>query len=208
MAHPEQKHFVAQCRRFLAPWFIGRQVLEIGSLDINGSVREFFSGCQYLGIDIGPGRGVDLVVGGDRFRGPDAGYDTIVSCECLEHDPHWQDTFRNALRMLRPDGIMIVTCAHLGRRQHGTSKTTPRDSPHTAHADLPDYYRNLGETDFRALGDLDRWFCWHRFFIDYAVRDIYFLGLGKDLAAHTDAADRLAADLERHLSARNVAGEW
>ena len=39
-------------------------ILEIGSLDINGSVRDFlepFAG-QYIGIDAQKGKGVDLVV--------------------------------------------------------------------------------------------------------------------------------------------------
>lgn len=206
MAHPEQLHFVGQCRRHLPRWFLGRKVLEIGSLDVNGSVRRFFAGCDYLGIDVGPGPGVDLVVGGDVFAGPVAGFDTVISCECFEHDPHWRETFRNGCRMLKDDGIMIVTCAHLGRQQHGTAAAQPGASPYTAAAPAG-YYTNLCEGDFRALGDFAACFCWHRFFVDYASRDLYFVGLGRVLADAIPDAEALAAVMDDHLRRRNVLGE-
>ena len=41
--------------------FTGTRVLEVGSLDINGSVRPIFTDCEYVGLDLGPGPGVDVI---------------------------------------------------------------------------------------------------------------------------------------------------
>ena len=59
MAHPEQAEFFTSMRQHYAASFNGARVLEGGSLDINGSVRDWFSGCDYTGVDlqIWPGRG-------------------------------------------------------------------------------------------------------------------------------------------------------
>ena len=61
MSHPAQMQFVASLKERFPDYFIRKDVLEIGSLNINGSIREFFQQCVYLGVDIGPGKDVDLV---------------------------------------------------------------------------------------------------------------------------------------------------
>ena len=47
-----------------------KRALEIGSANVNGSVRSNFTG-PYLGIDLAPGPGVDLVVPGGLIPLPD-----------------------------------------------------------------------------------------------------------------------------------------
>ena len=42
--------------------FKNKKVLDIGSLDINGSNRFLFEDCNYLGIDVGEGKNVDFTV--------------------------------------------------------------------------------------------------------------------------------------------------
>ena len=42
MSHPQQLFFVGGIKQFLGELFQHTKVLEIGSLDINGSVRSFF----------------------------------------------------------------------------------------------------------------------------------------------------------------------
>ena len=52
MAHAAQFEFIESIREVFPAYFDGKRVLEIGSLDINGSVRQFFHGCDYTGIDV------------------------------------------------------------------------------------------------------------------------------------------------------------
>ena len=60
MAHPQQAEFFATVREHYPNSFKSARVLEVGSLDINGSVRELFEKCDYTGVDLQMGPGVDL----------------------------------------------------------------------------------------------------------------------------------------------------
>ena len=62
MSHSTQQDFILYTKNKFPNYFTNSKVLEVGSLDINGSMRSFFSECDYLGIDVGEGQGVDLVV--------------------------------------------------------------------------------------------------------------------------------------------------
>ena len=129
MAHPEQFEFVVLVRTLFPAFFTGKKVLEIGSLDINGSIRDFFSGCDYTGLDIAPGKGVDVVCEGQLFDAPEASFDVVISCEAMEHNPFWVETVSNIFRLAKPGGLVIVSCATVGRAEHGTTRTSGSDSP-------------------------------------------------------------------------------
>jgi SAM-dependent methyltransferase len=93
-------------------------VLEIGSLDVNGSVRGLFSGCRvYHGIDVAAGAGVDEVADAADWRRVGA-FDVVVSTEVLEHTPRWRDVLTNAWSSLAPGGRLLVTCATDPRAPH------------------------------------------------------------------------------------------
>jgi len=127
-------------------------LLEIGSLDVNGSLRDLIDVDDWTGIDLEAGPGVDVVASGHDF-GDDEAYATVVSSECLEHDPGWDLTLRNALRVLRPGGLLLLTCATTGRHEHGTARTSPDVSPGTTARGW-DHYRNLTADDvLGVLGD-------------------------------------------------------
>ena len=147
MAHPEQQRFVARAAALLP---LDGPLLEIGSLDVNGSVRPRFPrAAPYVGIDLAPGPGVDVVATGHDF-GPDEAFATVVTTECLEHDPGWRTTLANIVRVLRPGGALVLTCATTGRHEHGTTRTSPAMSPSTN-----EHYRNLTAPEVvGALGDL------------------------------------------------------
>ena len=148
MAHNAQRAFFELVKGTLPQHFHGTKVVEMGSLDINGTVRDFFTEpAQYVGIDVGPGPGVDLVVSGADYDAPDESFDVAVSAECFEHNPVWLGTFRNMIRLTKPDGLILFTCAGYGRPEHGTWRTDAASSPPTVALGW-DYYHNLRPGDF------------------------------------------------------------
>lgn len=147
-------------------------------MDINGSVRNYFQGCNYLGIDVGHGPGVDIVCQGQDFRGESESFDVVISCEVMEHNPYWLETTKNMIRMLRPGGLFILTCATTGRPEHGTARTDPKWSPNTVDKGW-DYYKNLTRSDFIQGISLDNFFEKFSFFENWDSFDLYFVGIKK-----------------------------
>ena len=95
-----------------------KRVLEIGSLDINGTIRPLFSGAEtYVGIDVQNGPGVDVVADGATYES-DIKFDCVVSTEALEHCDHADALIANAHRLLGKGGVFLMTCAGVGRPPH------------------------------------------------------------------------------------------
>lgn len=173
MSHPAQQNFVERLKQKYQSHFVGTRVLEVGSLNINGTVRVFFDNCDYLGIDVGEGPGVDLVCQGQDLKHPDNTYDVSISCECFEHNPYWVETFQNMIRMTKSDGLVVMSCATTGRLEHGTRRTTPHDAPL-----IPwDYYKNLTEDDFKSHFSLADIFTEFAFEVYEPHHDLYFYGI-------------------------------
>lgn len=113
------------CRKILTPDRVnGKRVLEVGSYNVNGSVRDFvtkLSPSEYVGVDIAPQAVyVDHVMDAcailDRF-GPES-WDVIVSTEMLEHAKDWEGAVRNMQEALKPGGLMILTARGPGFPLH------------------------------------------------------------------------------------------
>ena len=162
MSHPAQNEYIKYVKNKFPAYFYKRQVLEVGSLNINGTVRDLFTECYYVGLDVAEGKGVDIVCEGQNYDAPSESFDVAISCECFEHNPEWVATFRNMHRMTRTLGLVVMTCATTGRPEHGTTRTTPQDSPLTIGLGW-DYYKNLTEQDFRDNFDLDNMFSDYQF---------------------------------------------
>ncbi len=179
MAHHQQFEFIDAIKAELPAYFRGQRVLEVGSLDINGSIRSAFADCDYTGTDLSPGPGVDLVCPGQMLAFPSQHFDVSLSCECFEHNPYWVETWSNMLRMTRPGGPMLMSCATTGRREHGTTRSAPESSPFTVERGW-NYYRNLTRGNFERCFELKRWFTDHEFIVSAESFDLYFVGIVKD----------------------------
>ncbi|TCS71941.1 hypothetical protein EDC61_10779 [Sulfuritortus calidifontis] len=189
MSHPNQIAFVAACSTLLARHLTDGSVVEIGSYDVNGNIRAHFTWAKrYTGIDLVAGPGVDIVDSGHEF-GESNTYDISISCEAFEHNPYWLETFLNMIRITRPNGVVLFTCASKGRAEHGTERTSQTDSPGTTSIGWS-YYRNLDTKDFTSRIDLDRHFGFHRFYRVKSTRDLYFIGIKREYAASASAADQ------------------
>jgi len=117
-------------------------VLEIGSLNINGSPRPIIEPFSktYYGIDMQEGPGVDQVMDAAGFLMPES-FDVIICCEVFEHTPDWKKIIANSAQNLRVGGIFIATMAGEGRRPHSAIDENPiRDW---------EYYDNIGEWNLK-----------------------------------------------------------
>ena len=200
MAHPEQAEFFSSFRAHYPQSFEGARVLEVGSLDINGSVRDLFSGCDYTGVDLQIGPGVDLACQGQLVEFPSGHFDTTISAECLEHNPFWRETVANMLRMTRPGGLVLISCATTGRFEHGTTRTNPDASPFTS-AEKWDYYRNLTLADIESSLNLSGWLSDWAGWVNFISHDLYFAGLRHGTDATLDVAMKQRFDARYAMTA-------
>jgi SAM-dependent methyltransferase len=180
VAHQQQIDFCESVKRNLPHFFSDRLVLDIGSLDINGNNQYLFETCLYLGVDLLPGRNVDLASKGHELNLPDESVDVTISTECFEHDQFYALTLENIVRMLKPGGLFLFSCASTGRPEHGTRRTTPQDAPFTQEfGEWSEYYKNLEESDIRRVLDIETLFERHAFSSNQESRDLYFWGVKK-----------------------------
>lgn len=97
------------------------RVLEIGSLDVNGQVRDLFPGTEaYIGIDTVAGPNVDLVLNGHDVLahfGP-AAFDLVLCLETLEHDPAFWLTLQGIREVVKPGGIVCISAPGNGFPEH------------------------------------------------------------------------------------------
>lgn len=157
-------------KNLLPSFFSKVRVVDFGSLDINGSNRELFADSEYVGVDLGPGRNVDVVCQAAKFK-PDVAPDVVISTEMLEHDADWINSVANMVRILRPGGLLLLTCATEGRPEHGTRRADPEASPYT-HS----YYQNLTTEDLDLALKPDRFHEFH-FEVNQTWCDLYFWGV-------------------------------
>ena len=175
--HQEILHFVYETEVLYPKYFNNARVLEIGSakIGLQPSVRCRFHDCDYTGVDIWENSCVDVISKGHEYDS-DKLFDTVCSFECFEHDMFWDLTLTNMIRLLRPGGLLIFSCATTGRPEHGTRSTDVIASPGTSELEgWQDYYRNLNETDFRkvpAMRQIGRGYWAH----NEASQDIYYRG--------------------------------
>jgi hypothetical protein len=143
--HAEVYQFLKNLKDQHSDYFKNVKVLEVGSQDINGSVRIHFEECNYTGIDLGEAPGVDLVVDINDYITPNT-YDTVISSEMLEHCKNWESALLRMYDNTKHKGMFILTCASINRHEHGTHNHTTNDSKFTL-----DHYRNISILDFHSI---------------------------------------------------------
>jgi SAM-dependent methyltransferase len=92
------------------------RVIDIGSQDVNGSIRDVCpSGFDYIGVDFCEAKGVDVVLS-DPYSLPfgDEYADIIVSSSCFEHAEFFWLVFMEAMRCLKPAGLLYLNAPSTG----------------------------------------------------------------------------------------------
>jgi SAM-dependent methyltransferase len=110
-----------------------KSVLEVGSKDENGTVRDLFDTDIYIGVDMRDGPGVDYVC---HAHALDVFYDNqfqvVISTEMLEHDAQFWLSLPEMSRVLQPGGYLILTMRGNGFIEHGYPNDYWRFMPNAA----------------------------------------------------------------------------
>lgn len=90
-------------------------ILEVGSYQVAGQekladLRQLFGEKSYLGIDMRPGPGVDSVENVENLLREDESVGTLLALNVFEHVERFWLGFQEMQRVLRPDGLLIVSC--------------------------------------------------------------------------------------------------
>jgi predicted O-methyltransferase YrrM len=111
-------------KHLVAGEVVGKEVLEVGALQVEGSLRPYVEGLgpkAYLGVDLWQGPGVDEICAAERLverYGPES-FDVVVATEVLEHIDDWRAAVRSIKSVLRPGGVALVTTRSPGFPYHG-----------------------------------------------------------------------------------------
>lgn len=184
MAHQQQQDFCNRMRAKYPLYFQNANILDIGSLDINGNNRYLFNmdNCSYKGCDIAKGPNVDIICPAHLLNAQNGFYDFIISTECFEHDMYWKESVINIIRMLRKNGAFLFTCAADPRPEHGTERTDDGFSAPfllLLNNEWKNHYKNLSEQDFLSIPGFKESFEYYEFEYNPNPGDLYFWGVKK-----------------------------
>ena len=135
--------WLEHCERKYPEHFNNCSVAEMGSMNINGSVRDYFACCEYVGVDWEPGPCVDLVSLVHEVKFEEK-FKTVISCSMLEHDPYWEKSLVKMIDLLADDGALFLGWGGIGNIPHCLD-SAPDGGFHPLKASLVfDYLINKG----------------------------------------------------------------
>jgi SAM-dependent methyltransferase len=181
--HKEARNFTIYIKKNFPQFFKNCNVLDVGAGDINGNNRFLFDDCKYEGNDVYNAPNITIISKTKDLPFQDECFDVIVSTECFEHDPEYNESILKIYKMLKPGGLLFFTCASTGRPEHGTRRTTPKDSIGTIGGilDMQDYYKNLTILDIKKIIDLDLSFSYWNSYYNSKSFDLYFVGIKRNI---------------------------
>ena len=113
--HPEIIEWVNEARRLARP---GARVVEVGSGDMNGTVRQLFPASDYVGVDLRIGAGMEILGDARALPLQSDSCDLVLCLSVLEHVRCWRRIVLEIGRVLRLKGVAIITAAATGYPEH------------------------------------------------------------------------------------------
>ena len=110
------------CSALTAEDVAGKNVLEAGALNVNGSVRPHVMSLRpasYVATDMRAGPGVDVVMDAAELPGELGQAHVVISTEMLEHAADWRGAMRGLISAVTEDGILVLTTRSQGFPLHG-----------------------------------------------------------------------------------------
>jgi len=144
--------WLAVLRRSHPHAFTHRRVLECGSQNITGSVRDYFEDVEeYIGVDCMEGKDVDVVSLVHEYKDKYNSYfDTVISCSMLEHDPYWRKSIERMVELLGPGGTLILSYGGSYSKPH-ESNASPIEGYYLGLEMFPVLDRIFGTANFREV---------------------------------------------------------
>lgn len=146
--HPSSLDNMRRLReRYLPAAFAGR-VVEVGSADVaGGGYRDLFRPpIEYIGTDLSPGDGVDLVLDDPHVLPfPTASADVLISGQTLEHVPQFWRLFGEMVRVGRLVFLIVPSDGPIHRYPVDCYRFLPDSMPGLAAAfgvELVECYRD------------------------------------------------------------------
>jgi SAM-dependent methyltransferase len=85
-----------------------KKILDVGSYDVNGTMKPIFEKGQYVGLDMEAGPNVDIVGVSHDIPFEKDEFDIVISSSCFEHDDMFWMSFQEMCRVLKPGGYMYI----------------------------------------------------------------------------------------------------
>jgi SAM-dependent methyltransferase len=85
-----------------------KKILDVGSYDVNGTMKPIFQKGEYIGLDMEQGPNVDIVGVSHKIPFEKDEFDIVISSSCFEHDDMFWISFQEMCRVLKPGGYMYV----------------------------------------------------------------------------------------------------
>ena len=92
------------------------KTLDIGSLNVNGSLRDLFT--DYIGLDMREGPNVDVVANGHKLPFDKETFELVTCVETLEHDSNPFKTLDEIYRVLKPGGKVLLAASGISFPKH------------------------------------------------------------------------------------------